>query len=234
MAAKGWWIGCGALVVFALVVIGLGIAFVASRARDVSRGIDQARERYESLEHDFPFSPPADGVLAEAAFGRFLEARRAIQSTLAPSDGSLGFFEKVSMLTSLPDRVSQAHAEALRRVSSSLAEYRWIARQVYTTIAAESNRPDGDPAVARLRSLFAEHEHRTDRQPFGFHVSSTREDPFDSGLVDLSWLRIPDETRRLVSAHAGALEETSGVFVVDAFLLNVDFTRAESPSHEAR
>ncbi|MBI1852898.1 MAG: hypothetical protein HYR85_21365 [Planctomycetes bacterium] len=236
MAAKGWWIGCGVLVVIALVVVGIGVGFVVSRARDVAHGLEQAGDRYQALNREFPFVVPTDGRITEDEFARYLDARRAIQATLAgePGQENRGFLEGLRFLSSLPDQVSRVHEEALRRASLSLDQYRWVSRQIYTVIAEEINRPDGDPSIVKLREAFEQHGRRSERPAFGLQMSTSRNDPFGGALLDLSWLRVPEETRALVRSHAGDLSETPDVFWVDTFLLAVDFAETKSTPSERR
>jgi hypothetical protein len=65
-------------------------------------------------------------------------------------------------------------------------------------------------------------------------MSTTHSDPFGAGLIDLTWLRVPEETRALVRNHAGDLSETPDVFWVDTVLLAVDFAATKSTSSEQR
>lgn len=72
-------IGCGALFVLALIVLGIvaiaGGLFVQRRAEQFAGGVEaqqEASERLEALAREHPFSPPSDGVVGEDRADRFL------------------------------------------------------------------------------------------------------------------------------------------------------------------
>jgi hypothetical protein len=223
MASKGWLIGCGSIVVLVGLAVILATAYFATRATDFTRAIEDARDRYAGLNRDFPFQVPAPGALSEDRFKSYLKVRAVLHDALAPLQNSRGVVEGFSQLARVPDEVSRAHAEALRQQSMSIDEYRWISRQVYTTVVAESSRPDPDPAIRDLQSSMQRGPGR--RGGIRIGRDSDSDDALDPGLLDLSLLRIPDATRQMVQQHAAELARSSNASMADSLLADIDFER---------
>jgi hypothetical protein len=144
-----------------------------------------------------------------------------VDSAMAPARENRGI-RRLMVLTTLPGEVSRAHVDALRRESMSLDEYRWITRQVYTTIAAEIARPDADASLTELAKEFES----TIRRQGGVRVGGdTGTDPFRTGALDFTWLRVPDSTRTIVREHAADLRTTVNASLADQVFLNTPFAR---------
>jgi hypothetical protein len=235
MAAKGWLIGCGAVAAVGVLVVVLGVAFVSSRVGDVRRGMEDARGRYTAVNREFPFTVPSSGEIVPERFTKYLQVRRAVESAMSPVGETRGL-RRLMVMTSIPDEVSQVQVDALRAQSMSLDEYRWISRQIYTTVAAEANRADADPAIRLLQPDFAV---AMRRQAGGLSAQiggppQTTDEPARPGvtapngfggspLLDFTWLRVPASTRNLVRDHADDLAKTANAAIADQLLLNLDF-----------
>ncbi len=231
MAAKGWWIGCGALVFVGVVVLAFGVGYFANRARDFTRGLEHAKDRYSELNRQFPFTPPASGELDRERFIRYLETRSAAQSALSPTKNDRGILGGLALLSSLPEEVSRAHAEALRERSFSLDEYRWISRQLYSAVAAETHRGDADAALRTLKREIEAVLRHQGGMGMGMGGSSAGS-VLDAGFIDLAWLRVPEATRAIVREHVSEIQKTVDVALADALLLNVGIEgrrRSEDP-----
>ena len=220
MAASGWWIGCGTVAVIGVAAAVLGGFYVAGRAGEVSQGFQHARDRYVESSRDFPFTPPAAGKLAAERFSQYLKVRAAVDTAMAPMKSGGGIVAMLSALTSLPEEVSRAHADALREQSMSIDEYSWISRQLYTTVVAETNRPDADPEIREIRRSFEEALRRGNRvqvQSNGQNAGNL----FDSGLMDFTWLKVPNATREIVRENAHAISNLPNAVMADTILLNM-------------
>jgi hypothetical protein len=223
MVAKGWLIGCGSLVVVVGLVVVLATAYFATRATDFTRAIEEARDRYGDVNRDFPFSVPASSGLSEDRFKSYMKVRAALHTALVPLRNSNGAFQGLSALTKVPDEVGRAHVAALREESMSIDEYRWISKQVYTTVVAEASRPDPDPAILALEQNIG----RGSGRRGGIRILSDADssDALNPGMLDLTWLRVPDTTRAIVREHAAELAQLSNANMADSLLLDMDLKR---------
>src|SRR5207302_556229 len=105
--------------------------------------MSDANQRYIDINKEFPFTPPPAGELNADRFERYLRVRGVVESAMTPAQGNRGL-RRLLVLTSLPGEVSRVHVQALRDASMSIEEYRWITRQVYTTLVGEPHQPDAD------------------------------------------------------------------------------------------
>jgi len=136
---KKFVIGClGVLVVLA--VVGGGIAWfkVIKPGMEFAGGIAELGREYseinESIENRSGFTPPADGVLGEDRFQRFLSAQRRMRDQL---EGRLKELEDKyeSLEAELEERGGQAGVgEMMDAYGFSLQEYNWVREQVYRAI----------------------------------------------------------------------------------------------------
>lgn len=218
MAAKGWWVGCGTLALAGIGAAVLAGFYFAGRAGEVSQGFQHAKDRYTESSREFPFTPPAAGKLSSERFSQYLKVRQAVDAALSPLKSGQGILVMLSSLTSMPEEVSRAHVEALRQQSMSIDEYRWISRQIYTTVAGETHRPDADPEIREVqRSLEAAVRRRNGVQ---VQAEATRS-LFDAGLLDYSWLKVPEATREIVRKNAGEIANMPNAVIADTILLTM-------------
>ncbi|MBZ5575474.1 MAG: hypothetical protein LAP40_02810 [Acidobacteriia bacterium] len=221
MAAKDWWIGCGALAAVGVGAVVLGGFYFAGRAGEVSQGIQHAQDRYADSNREFPFTPPAAGKLSPERFSRYLKVREAVDTAMAPVKSGEGIVSFLSALTGLPEQVSRAHVDALREQSMSIDEYRWISRQVYTTVAGEPYRPDADPEIREVQRSFE----AAFRRRNGLQVQANGRGVFDAGLIDFTWLKVPEATRAIVREHARAIANLPNAVLADTVLLSLRGSR---------
>ena len=219
MATKGWFLGCGVVAAVAVALLLLGVGYVATRASNVSHEIESARERYAQVNRDFPFKPPPSGELNAERFVSYVKVRAALDSAVAPLRNSSGPLQGLSVLLNLPAEASGKHAGMLHDQSMSLDEYRWISRQLYTTVAAEQNRADPDPAIRNLNSIL----NSASGPRGGIRNRRDSDDTFNPTLLDYTWLRVPEATRAIVREHAAELAKTPNATMADNFLLNMNF-----------
>ena len=228
MANKGWFVGCGFIAAVVVVAGVLGIGYFAKRATDFRQQLDTARDRYIAVNRDFPFKVPPNGELQADRFERYLRVRAALDAAVTPLSKSNGPIAALSALSALPDEVSRAQANTLRENSMSLDEYRWISRQLYTTIAAEAARTDPDPALAELRRTLQ----ISSQRPGGIEISSgsrrsSSSDPLGQGMLDFTWLRVPESTRSIIRQHVPEIAKTRAAAMADSFLSGVQFDHGQ-------
>jgi len=221
LAAKGWWIGCGTLAVVGVLILVLAVGYFATRAKDFTQSIETARSRYVELNREFRFTPPESGSVPGDRFSKYIQVRMNLSEALAPLSNSRGFVQGLSAFASLPEEVSRTHVEALRQNAMSLDEYRWITRQMYTPEADEEKRNDADPAVRHLRRTLEAGLRQ--RGLFTDQTESSSQDLFNSGLLDFTWLRVPEATRAAVREHAATIAKTAAATMADTLLLNFEF-----------
>jgi hypothetical protein len=226
MSAKGWVIGCGTIIVIGVLILVLGGGFVAQRVREARDGIEEAKSRYEQINRDYPYTPPASGALDSDRFRRYLQVRRAVDSAMAPMQERRGF-RRLIALTTLPEEVSRVQVDELRQQAMSLDEYRWISRQIYTTVAAEASRPEGDSSLRNLAADFDAAINQRDGERVRVRgpnvVSDGADGPFHTTLLDYEWLRVPEATRNLVRDQAAELARTAAATAADSLLLSTRF-----------
>ena len=224
MAAKSWLIGCGSLVMAGIIILVIGGGLLMQRAGTMRHDIADANERYVEVNRDFPFKPPVSGELDLERFARYLKVRQVVASAMAPMQENRGF-KRLLAMTELPGEVSRVHVQALRDASMSMDEYRWITRQMYTTLAGEPHRSNPDSALNDLSRQFAAAFRRQGSIRGG---AGSSDDPFRAGVLDLTWLRVPESTRAVVRGHADELRNTVDAALADQLFLNIEFRRSSN------
>jgi len=154
-------IGCGVALLVVIVAVAIFL-FVAGRF--VSEQIGgfaaqgEATEKFEQLAEQYPFAPPADGVVSEGQASTFFsvtdevwaevaeyaeELNRLIEETEAREESGEkpGFGEVIAGLRSVGKlmRARLALAESLERHRLSNAEYVWTGRQLMAAYDALSD-----------------------------------------------------------------------------------------------
>lgn len=156
-------IGCIAVVVGVIVVIAAGGFFVRSKFKEFTEGSGDAEKTTQQLSKDYPFTPPADGVITEDQIKRFLAARKQIYSVYQKYESEFKKLEgkdaDLSVLTKgwgFWKELRNEHARALAAQRMSPEEYRYIVNAVYKTWAASGTREalkDGSFEDAAERQL---------------------------------------------------------------------------------
>jgi len=160
---KNFAIGCAAVLVI-LTVAGVGVVWFKF-GDDISAGIDavqgvaklapQFEELNDSIENRGAYTPPADDVLTEEAFQRFLASQRQIRGDLEgrleelqskyealdkeidERGGQAGIGDMMGAygdLAGLLVDAKRAQVEAINDQNFSLQEYNWVRDQVYRAI----------------------------------------------------------------------------------------------------
>ena len=215
MALKGWMIGIGVVIVVGIVAIIAGIGYLGTRASQFQEGMKDAQAKYADTSKEFPFKKPANGELTADRFSGYLRVRGALATAMISArdmNSPTAIFE----LPDLPGKIGKAHVDALRAESMSIDEYRWITRQIYTVVAAEGQRENPDKTIIDLvRDL-----KMSMRVGPGVRYDSDS-GPFDTGLIDYTWLRAPDATRALVRDNTADLVKARNAVMADTILLGL-------------
>src|SRR5262249_34878951 len=149
---------------------------------------------------------------------QYLKVRASVDAALSPLKSGGNFLSLLPALASLPEAVSKAHVDALREQSMSIEEYRWISRQLYTTVAGEAGRADADPELREVRRSLEAALRRED----GVQIQTeTSRSLFDSGLLDYTWLRVQEGTRGIIRQHAHEIADLPNAVIADTVLLTM-------------
>jgi hypothetical protein len=160
-------IGCGVAVVVLVVAVAVFLFFAGRFVSEQIGGFaahGEATEKFEQLAEQYPFAPPADGVVSERQAWTFFsvtdevwrevavyadELNQLIEETEAREQGGEepGFGEIVSGLRSMGKllRARLVLAESLERHRLSNAEYVWTGRQLMGAYEALSE-PEAEVA----------------------------------------------------------------------------------------
>jgi hypothetical protein len=176
-------IGCGCVVLLGAAavvgVLGVGAWWAKGKIEQASVGIDKMTaaseeiERFERQANANPYTPPADGVVPEARFLRFMDARkhvyavyeryetelRDLQKKADSSTDKLTFSELWSAggaLAEVAGAIRLAQMKALAAAGMSEAEYRDIQMAVYTSAWASDAESESVPRANV--ELFRKHQ----------------------------------------------------------------------------
>jgi hypothetical protein len=151
--AIGCVIVCALAGIVTMVAIGGAAWWLKGKAQQVAGDITAKTEEidaYEKRANANPFTEPADGVIAEPRFLKFMEARKAIYAVY---EGHQAYFESVkdkkepglsdiAKFAGLIAEIRLAQAKALAAAGMSETEYRFIQFSVYKTIWAATVQQD--------------------------------------------------------------------------------------------
>ena len=151
--AIGCVIVCAVAGIVTMVAIGGAAWWLKGKAEQVAGDIGAKSEEIESYEkraNANPFTEPADGVIAEPRFLKFMEARKAIYAVY---ERHQAYFESVkdkkdpglsdlTKFASLIAEIRLAQAKALAEVGMSEEEYRFIQLAVYKSAWAAAGVED--------------------------------------------------------------------------------------------
>jgi hypothetical protein len=182
-------LGCGCLVLLVgvaiVVVFGVGAFWAKSKLHQVTGNIDKLGEKarqietYEKKANANPYSAPADGVIPEARFVKFLDVRKQVYTVYERFKADInaleakhkregnqqslsGALEATGKVAQIFTEARLAQVQALADVGMSEQEYRDIQIAVYRTAwAAESQGQSGKMPAESLR----EAERAAESQP---------------------------------------------------------------------
>jgi hypothetical protein len=150
-------IGCAVVAVLAgiVFVVALGGAawWLKGKAEQVTGNIVEKSgeiESYQKKANENPFTEPADGVLSEPRFLKFMEARKAIYAVYeqhqadfeSMKDKKEADFSDLTKFGGLVMDIQLAQAKALAAAGMSEEEYRFIQTAVYKSMWAASTVKD--------------------------------------------------------------------------------------------
>lgn len=201
-------LGCGCLVLVAVIVGGAAFYYFAIRpTRQALAKVDELSRMDEAVEDQSPYDPPADGRLTAEQVERFIAVQDAVREDLGPrweelqarfEDADAGAGQEPSFrevfgfwreLGGLATDAKRRQVEALNEQDFSLAEYEWVREQVYAALGMEQLAVGIDEMVEAMK---------------------------DGGLGGLGDVEeqqrrlegaVPPENRELVEPHREQLEE---------------------------
>lgn len=160
-------LGCG----IAFVVLAGGISVVIfgaawwgfGKAKEVAQRFEGDQKRAEEAlqrANSNPFSPPADGIIAEERLVRFLAVRKKMNGAYLKHKGLIEAQAKkkdpdLSALAQLPGimlELRAAKAEGLAEQAMSENEFNWFTGAVYRSLVIASLSPDGKSVSEIARS----------------------------------------------------------------------------------
>lgn len=171
-------IGCGIVAVLgvgaAVVTLGLGAWWLKGKADEMTGGLDNLARKAEQMQEweekaaAHAFTRPADGVVAEDRFSRFMDVRRRVYAVYAQHEAEIerlaertkdesdpsvkDALEGVGALARLTTDVRLAQLQALAEVGMSPDEYAFIQAAIYQSAwASEVEEQTGQLPADGLR-----------------------------------------------------------------------------------
>ena len=137
-------IGCGVALILGIIVVAVGIGGAAYWAKGKVEEMAGNQSRIDELQQKAnanAFERPADGVIPEDRFLKFLEIRKRVYTLYekhrpaleAMNQKKQGDWSDVTTGFSVINEVRTAQAQALADVGMSEDEYRFMVEQVYKT-----------------------------------------------------------------------------------------------------
>ena len=209
-------IGCGIVLVLALIALGVGVFWVAHKAQTVIAGISELKnipDLDKQIRNTTVFTPPASGELSPEQVSRYVAVREQVRQQLGVRTKELDaqykalserldkhqqtaldipqMIEAYKDLAALYVLGKRAQVDALNDKNLSLSEYRWIQQQAYGAL--------GMPFVDMDISKMIE-EAQSGRSPSpGDHTA--RDAPHGSS----------DKNKPLVEPHRKLLEDSASL-----------------------
>ena len=170
-------IGCGCVILLAAIaataILGWGAWWAKAKLHQAKAGVErmtaqtQEMERYEKQANANPYTPPADGVIAEPRFLKFIEVRKEVYAVYERYEAQLRELQKKSesatdkltlsevwsaggTLAEMASAIRLAQMKGLAAAGMRESEYRDIQVAVYKSAwASESETSSGQlPAEA--------------------------------------------------------------------------------------
>jgi hypothetical protein len=152
-------IGCGIVLVLALIALGIGVFWVAHKAQTVIAGFSELKNipsLDKQIRNTTVFSPPTSGELSAEQVSRYIAVREQVRQQLGSRARELDtqykalaermdkhqqtpldfpqMIEAYKDLAGLYVLGKRAQVSALNDKNLSLSEYRWIQQQAYTAL----------------------------------------------------------------------------------------------------
>jgi hypothetical protein len=228
-------IGCAVVAVLAgiVFVVALGGAawWLKGKTEQVAGNIVEKSneiETYEKQANANPFTEPADGVLSEPRFLKFMEARKAIYTVYeqhqadfeAMKDKKEADFSDLTRFAGLVTDIRLAQAKALAAAGMSEDEYRFIQTAVYksmwaaTTVKDTGKQPD--ELIAEATKQLGEAARELEKIGAAQGQPSAEKEVRDAeeavaelakGTEDLSSLSVPPANLELFRKHEADIKK---------------------------
>jgi len=145
-------IAAGILVVLVIVTLAVGLVWMVRTTREV---VASRQQSLVATNTDFPFTPPADGLMGKEQFqswlgvARQLKDLRQVRRADLTRSGDQSVLEGAVMsgLSAMPDRIEDIDS-ALRGFDMSLDEFGWILHQLQAALRHKAAA--GRPALAGI------------------------------------------------------------------------------------
>jgi len=237
-----WLIGCGALLIIVIVLGAVGYNMVKNFAQEYGSEVNFVLKEYRDLDRDFPFTPPADGVIGKEDYAAFIACRRDLLKAIGEhfedfKKEETSWKDRISMVVNMIPKLGTAHVKALRKAGLSPAAYRWMVNLTLTALRY-AERGDAPPELKTLRkdldSLFKEDNPLKPKKsgPVAAEASDRRKLEDILPGMDPLFISLPPEDIALITANADGIRDTEKVFFFDASFLETETRGLEKPSKE--
>lgn len=225
-----WLIGCGVLLALVIGLLAAVFFVVKNEVQEFSEAADEAGVKLETVEKDYPFTKPEDGVLSEDRFILFLSGREKLDAFVEERVKNLqnaGFIAAVRSIASAAQDFMPAFANVLAEIGMSPYEYSFIAREV--SYCVQYSRRDEVlaefPQMASLHGMGSDEPggEEDEDDPFAAIQASSRSGGGLSAIatIDPYRLTVPRRNIEIVSRYTLRLSQTMGAAVVEELLLPV-------------
>ena len=179
---KKFLLGCLVLILIIAGVGGFLIYKGVGMAKEVAKGMEQTQARVAQLNQQYPFTPPADGVVSAARLDAFLEVEagtgdqtKEIQQKLDGEKAGVreAFRTGMALATSLG--MSEEKIAALEEHQMSPGEFNWTLRQVVGTL--QSDAANEDPALQPIAASLQEAAAQMNKNGQGSNFNVPRPSP---------------------------------------------------------
>ena len=228
-------IGCGCLLLLGAVavvgVVGMGAWWAKEKITEATGGLDtiaakvEEIDRWEKKANAHPYAAPADGVIPEDRFLKFLDTRRRVYSVYERYEGDLRELQRKSEsagdklspsdLWSAGGKLAEAFGairleqmKALAELGMSEGEYRDIQIAVYkTAVAADTEKQSGRmPAEAVSESMSEAAKGMEDAMRAGLEAAQKEGLPGSGKVSEDDVKKLQQEMTRLGAEAGQALE----------------------------
>lgn len=217
---KGCLIGCGAVLVIALLLLGFGIFRIYRSTQQYAADIDKVMAAYEQTNEDFPFTVPEEGQMEPERFETFVDIRSQLidvgyqqigfpvseigdaTGTEQPSFGDI--LSSFKSIMRLPVKLGKAHENLLQEQGMSLDEYYWYDQAFIATMRQAA--ASGDPFYKEVIGNFEDDQ--TDE------IYGKGEFDWRSATGE-GWFPNAEQNLPVLEAHRAEINDTSPDLWVD-------------------
>ncbi len=168
-------IGCGITFLIVLIIVVYAGYRIYRFAHDIGLQVKEVNERYETLNAQFPFIEPEDGLVLSNRFDLWIQLRVDLSEQINGMVDSIGSFsiDTIFQIREQTFEMADLFAVSLETALMSPSEYLWITRQVVGVLNsgdAQTN-PQMDEMVQAFQGLSEDDRNRRE----GLDVSSLEE-----------------------------------------------------------